>query len=263
VAEPRRLHPHDVVELVGGPIEWGAIAGDPGRAPLLLLHEGLGSVTQWRDLPHCLAEATGRRVVAYTRHGYGGSGPALLPRPPGFMHTEALEVLPELVERLRLGPPILVGHSDGASIALIAAAAHSVGAVGVAAISPHVVVEQVTLDAIAAIREQYLASDQLRTRLARHHRDPDMAFWGWNDVWLSDAFRTWTIEELLARIRVPVATIQGDADPYGSVVHVEAIAREVRGGHEGLVIEGGGHAPHAERPEEVVAFLAGWAAPLP
>lgn len=260
--DPRRLEATATVELVAGPIEWGAVEGDPGRSPLLLLHEGLGSITLWRAFPFLLAEATGRRVIAYSRHGHGNSGPGLLPRSPGFMHTEALEVMPELVERLGIRRPILVGHSDGASIALIAAAAHSIDTPGVAVIAPHVHVEQATVDAIADIRERYLADDDLRTRLSRHHRDPDMAFWGWNDVWLSEAFRSWTIEELLGRVRVPVATVQGSADPYGSLAHVEAVAREVRGGHRGLVLDGVGHSPHLERPEEVVGFLARWAADL-
>lgn len=261
--DARRLQPSATVELTGGPVEWAEVGGDAGRAPLLLLHEGLGSVTLWRAFPLLLAEATGRRVIAYSRHGYGGSGPGLLARPPGFMHTEALEVLPELVERLGLGSPILVGHSDGASIALIAAAGHAVDTPGVAAIAPHVKVEDVTVDAIAEIRERYLADDALRASLSRHHRDPDMAFWGWNDVWLSEPFRSWTIEELLHRIRVPVLTVQGDADPYGSLVHVEAVERQVRGGHRGLVLPGGGHSPHLEAPDQVVAAVAEWSAGLP
>jgi pimeloyl-ACP methyl ester carboxylesterase len=264
VAAPsRRLQPDATVDLVGGTVEWAALDGDTGRAPLLLLHEGLGSITQWREFPHLLGEATGRRVVAYARFGYGGSGPALLPRPAGFMHTEAMEVLPELVERLGLDRPVLVGHSDGASIALIASATHAVEVEGVVAIAPHVLVEQLTVDAIADIRERYLADDDLRRRLGRHHRDPDAAFWGWNDVWLSAAFRTWTIEEFLPRIRVPVLTVQGDDDPYGSMVHVEAIGRSARGDHQELVLAGVGHSPHVEAPTEVAAAVASFVASLP
>lgn len=251
----RQLRPTEVVELSGGPVEYAWVDGADGRAPVVLLHEGLGCVTLWRDFPFLLAEAAGRRVLVYSRHGYGGSGPAVLPRPPDFMRDEARRVLPELVERLGVPSVILVGHSDGASIALIAAGEHTVPASAVGVLAPHVLVEDRCVAAIAHIRREYLADDRLRGRLARHHRDPDGAFWGWNDVWLSEAFQSWNIEDLLSGIDVPVVGVQGAEDPYGTLLHVRAIERSVSASFTGQVLAGVGHAPQAERPAETVAAL--------
>lgn len=258
---PRRtLEPQGVAELDGGPIEYAWIDGADDLAPVVLLHEGLGCVTLWRDFPFLVAEATGRRVLAYSRYGYGGSGPVALPRPARFMHTEALDVLPDLARHLGLPPVIAVGHSDGASIALIAASAHAVDLVGIGVLAPHAFVEDRTRAAIAAIRRDYLGADDLRRRLGRYHRDPDMAFWGWNDVWLADAFRSWDITDLLGSIDVPVVAVQGLDDPYGSTAHVEAIESRVQGPYRGVVLESTGHAPHLEDPAgTVVALIAGLA----
>lgn len=261
---PRRaLQPSAVADLGGGPVEYAWIDGAEDRAPVVLLHEGLGCVTLWRDFPFLLAEATGRRVLVYSRYGYGGSGPVALPRPAVFMHTEALEVLPELARHLGLPPAIVVGHSDGASIALIAAAAASLDLVGVGVIAPHVFVEDRSLAAIAAIRQEYLDGDRLRRRLSRYHHHPDMAFWGWNDVWLADAFRSWDITAMLGAIEVPVLAVQGVDDPYGTIAHVEAIESRVRGGYRGLVLASTGHAPHVENPDQTIEALSAAFADLP
>ncbi|MGI8750890.1 MAG: alpha/beta fold hydrolase [Acidimicrobiales bacterium] len=261
---PRRaLQPGAVAELDGGPIEYAWTDGYDDRAPVVLLHEGLGCVALWRDFPFLVAAGTGRRVLAYSRYGYGGSGPAALPRPAHFMHAEALDVLPALARHLDLPPAILVGHSDGASIALIAAAAHAVDLVAIGVLAPHVFVEDRSLDAIAAIRGDYLGDDGLRRRLGRYHRDPDMAFWGWNDVWLADAFRSWDITAMLGSIDVPVVAVQGLEDPYGSTAHVEAIESRVQGRYRGVVLASTGHAPHVEDPVATVEALRAAMADLP
>jgi pimeloyl-ACP methyl ester carboxylesterase len=261
--DPRRaLRPRDVAQLSGGPIEYAWTDGGDDRAPVVLLHEGLGCVALWRDFPFLLAEATGRRVLAYSRYGYGGSGPARLPRPPTFMHAEAVDVLPELAGHLGLPPAILIGHSDGASIALIAAATHAVDVIGVGVLAPHVFVEDRTLAAISAIRRDYLSDDDLRRRMGRYHRDPDMAFWGWNDVWLADAFRSWDITALLGSIVAPVVAIQGLEDPYGSTAHVEAIEARVEGPYQGVLLPSTGHSPQVDDPAVTVEALRGGVADL-
>jgi pimeloyl-ACP methyl ester carboxylesterase len=165
----------------GRRIEAVELPGDPGRRPLVLLHEGLGSVGLWREFPAALQEATGRRVIAFSRFGHGRSEPPPVPRTPAFFHTEALEVLPALLPQLDAEEPLLVGHSDGASIALIHAGRHPVA--GLALLAPHVVVEDLTVEAIRDTRRRYL-EDDLRARMTRHHDDVDAAFWGWCDVWL-------------------------------------------------------------------------------
>jgi pimeloyl-ACP methyl ester carboxylesterase len=262
--EPRRaLQPGEVARLSGGPIEYAWTDGDADRAPVVLLHEGLGCVALWREFPFLVAEATGRRVLAYSRYGYGGSGPVRLPRPPTFMHAEAIDVLPELADHLGLPPAILVGHSDGASIALIAAATRPADVVGVGVIAPHVFVEERTLAAISAIRGDYLSDDGLRRRLGRYHRDPDMAFWGWNDAWLADAFRSWDITALLGSVVAPVVAVQGLDDPYGSTAHVEAIEAGVQGPYQGVLLASTGHAPQADNPTVTVEALSAGMASLP
>src|SRR3954451_23554762 len=175
-------------------VEW---PGDAARRPLVLLHEGLGSVGLWRGFPGGPNEGTRRRVVAFSRFGHGRSDPPPLPRTPGFFHEEALEVLPEVLAQLEVPEPLLVGHSDGGSIALIHAAHHPVP--GIALLAPHVIVEDVT---VAAIREARRAYDrgELRERMAHHHDDPDAAFNGWCDVWLDPAFRDWSLEDEAERV---------------------------------------------------------------
>ena len=245
------------VPVPGGRVEYLELPGDPGRAPLLFLHEGLGSVGLWHGFPERIAAASGRRAVAYSRLGHGGSDPPPRPRTPRFMHEEAALVVPALCAELGLTRPVLVGHSDGASIGLLYAAAAEPS--GLVVIAPHVVVEDPGLREIEAARRRFREGD-LRARLARHHRDPDAAFHNWNDVWLDPAFRDWDLRPELATIRCPVLAVQGTADPYGSVAHVEAV-RDTATGPVELLLLGGGHAPHLEHPDTVAAavtrFLAG------
>jgi pimeloyl-ACP methyl ester carboxylesterase len=245
---------------VGGlRVEVAERAGDEARRALVLLHEGLGSVGLWRDFPGALAAATGRRVVAYSRFGHGRSDPPPAPRTPAFFHSEALEVLPELLAAVGAPEPLLVGHSDGGSIALIHASRHPVA--GLALLAPHVVVEDVTVDAIRETRGEF-EEGALRERMARHHDDPDAAFHGWCDVWLDPAFRAWSLEDDAALVRAPALLVQGADDPYGSLQQLDRIEARVRGPVRRLVVPGG-HSPHLEQPQAVVEAIAAFAADLP
>ncbi|HET6870464.1 MAG TPA: GNAT family N-acetyltransferase [Solirubrobacteraceae bacterium] len=218
----------------------------------MLLHEGLGSVGLWRGFPERLAEATGRRTIAFSRYGHGQSDPPAKPRTPAFMHEEALEVLPALLAELDIHPPILVGHSDGASIALIHAAHHPVEAV--VAIAPHVFVEEICIREIERAKTAYEQTD-LRDKLARHHRDPDAAFFGWNDVWLDPAFPQWNITDELPRITCPLLLIQGEHDQYGTLAQLDTIEQRAKGPVTRLHLDCR-HSPPTELPDETVAAIA-------
>ena len=235
-------------------LEAVELPGDPALRPLVLLHEGLGSVGLWRGFPAALQAATGRRVIAVSRFGHGRSQRPPAPRTPAFFHEEALDVLPELLAQLGAPEPLLVGHSDGASIALIHAGRHPV--TGIALLAPHVFVEDIT---VAAIRDARRAFDggALRERMARHHDDPAAAFDGWCDVWLDAAFRDWSLEADAERVGCPVLLVQGADDPYGTLEQLDRIQARVRGSVERLVVPGG-HSPHLEAADEVTAALAHW-----
>lgn len=242
------------VTVSGRRLEAVELPGDPSEGALVLLHEGLGSVGLWRDFPQALHAATGRRVIAFSRFGHGRSEPPPLPRTPAFFHEEALEVLPEVLAQLDAPEPLLVGHSDGASIALIHAGHHPVA--GIALLAPHVIVEDIT---VAAIREAREAFDggELRERMARHHDDPAAAFNGWCDVWLDPAFRDWSLEADAERVDCPVLLIQGADDPYGTLDQLDRIEARVRGPVERVVLPSG-HSPHLEAADEVLAALVRW-----
>jgi len=249
-----------LVAVGGSPLEvaiWTAEprpAGDlqTGEGALVMLHEGLGSVDLWREFPQLLARASGRSVIAFSRHGHGRSGPPPRARTPSFFAEEALEVLPALLGALGVRRPVLVGHSDGASIALIHAAHHPVGAV--AALAPHVFVEELTLAAIRQARERYLRGE-LRQRLARHHDDVDAAFFGWCDVWLDPAFAHWSIEREVELIRAPMLLVQGTEDPYGTLEQLARIERRARAPVARLVLPGG-HSPHREHAAMLAQRIA-------
>jgi pimeloyl-ACP methyl ester carboxylesterase len=247
------------VTVAGRAIETLDLPGDATRRAVVLLHEGLGSIGLWRDFPRALQAATGRRLIAFSRHGHGRSEPPPQPRTPAFFHEEALTVLPQLLGRLDAQAPLLVGHSDGGSIALIHAAHHPVA--GIALLAPHVIVEDVTVTEIRAARERYGDGD-LRARMARHHDDVDAAFWGWCDVWLDPAFRGWSIEAEAAEVDCSTLLIQGRDDPYGTLDQLDRIAARVRGPVERLVVPGG-HSPHVEAADEVLAALTAFSAGLP
>jgi pimeloyl-ACP methyl ester carboxylesterase len=240
-------------------VEVADLAGDRGRAALVLLHEGLGSARLWRGFPQALHDATGRRVLSFSRFGHGSSDPPRSPRTPAFFHEEALDVLPALLAQLDAPAPLLVGHSVGGSIALIHAGRHPVS--GLALLAPHVVVEDATVEAIRATRREF-EEGELRARMARHHDDPDAAFRGWCDVWLDPAFRAWSLEADAEAVAAPMLLIQGADDPYGSLDQLDRIEARVRGPVTRLVVPGG-HSPHLEQPETVVAAIAAFAAQLP
>jgi pimeloyl-ACP methyl ester carboxylesterase len=225
----------------------------PADAPtLVFLHEGLGSVSTWRGFPARLAAAAGCGALVYSRAGYGASDAVPLPRGVDFMHREA-DVLAGVLRAARVRRAALVGHSDGASIALLHAAGHPGGVVrGLVLEAPHVFVEDVSVASIAAIGEAYRTTG-LRARLARHHgANVDVAFRGWNDVWLSPAFRAWDITAALPQVRVPALVVQGTADEYGTWAQVEAIERGLGAAVETVAVPGCGHAPHHERPDAVL-----------
>jgi pimeloyl-ACP methyl ester carboxylesterase len=247
----------EIVQFVtvgGRRIEVVELAGSADAAPLVLLHEGLGSARLWRQFPADLHAATGRRVIAFSRHGHGRSERSPEPRTPAFFHAEALDVLPDVLAQLQAERPVLVGHSDGASIALIHAGQHPV--TGLVLMAPHVVVEDVSVEEIRATRSRYEEGD-LRERMARHHDDVDAAFWGWCGVWLDPEFRTWSLEADAERVTAPVLLIQGRDDPYGTLDQLDRIEARVRGPVERLVVPGG-HSPHLEAPDVVLTAVAAY-----
>ncbi|MBV8849915.1 MAG: alpha/beta hydrolase [Methylobacteriaceae bacterium] len=229
----------------------------PHEAPtLIMLHEGLGSVGQWGDFPDRLATATNTGVFVYSRSGYGQSSPVPLPRPLTYMHDEALKVLPELLDAIRFRRGILIGHSDGASIAAIYAGGvqdHRVR--GLSLIAPHFVVEDVGIAAIAAAKRSYEISD-LREKLARWHKNVDVAFRGWNEAWLDPQFRKWDISESLAYIRVPVQILQGEADQYGTMRQIEIAQEECYCPVDVNVLPEIGHSPHREAPNRTLIAIS-------
>ena len=236
-------------------IEHRWLRAEDAAAPLLIfLHEGLGSVSAWRDFPAELCEAAGCRGLVYSRPGYGRS----TPRAPGeswasdFIHRQALELLPALLRALGVEqPPWLFGHSDGGSIALLYAAHHAVA--GTIVLAPHILVEDLSVASIAQARQAWTDSD-LPERMARHHDAPESAFFGWNDIWLSPAFRHWSIEDEIAGIRGPLLAVQGLDDPYGTLEQIHGIARRVPQTRL-LELPECGHSPHKDQPEAVIAAV--------
>jgi pimeloyl-ACP methyl ester carboxylesterase len=226
------------------------------------LHEGLGSISMWRDFPQSVAAATNCATLVWSRCGYGRSTPIDAPRPVGYMHREAQHVLPRLLDALSIRAPILVGHSDGASIALIHAGSAQDAVSGVVAMAPHVFVEDVSIASIEAARVAYRDTD-LAARLARHHADVDAAFRGWNDVWLAPDFRHWNIEDYLGRIHCPVLAIQGEDDEYGTMAQVDAVAAQVAGPVEQVRLARCGHSPHRDQPEQTLAAIVAFVERLP
>jgi len=250
------------LDVRGVRLEFERIEAPASQAPtIVMLHEGLGSIALWRDFPARLAAASGATVLLYSRRGYGRSAPLPAPRSVDYMHEEALQTLPTLLDALEIDRPVLFGHSDGASIALIYAGASGRVVAGVVAMAPHVLVEDLSIAGIAAAREAYLTTD-LRERLARYHMDVDGAFWGWNDIWLNPAFRAWNIEQILPNIHCPILAIQGLQDEYGTLEQVQRIARHTD--HFDLLsLENCRHSPHRDQPEAVLARVTSWMQDLP
>ena len=223
-----------------------------GKPALVFLHEGLGSIGQWRDFPTRVAAATGCRALVYDRYGYGQSDILAEPkRTVRFMHDEALIALPEFLHHLQIEEPILIGHSDGASISLIYAGAHAVR--GVVAMAPHVFIEPLCLKSIDKAAEAFENTD-LKDRLGKYHRDARKTFYGWADVWLEAEFKGWDIrDDYLPKVRCPVLAIQGHDDEYGTMEQLEEIKRRVSGPCELVKLEKCGHAPFRDQPEAVLS----------
>jgi pimeloyl-ACP methyl ester carboxylesterase len=226
---------------------------------IVMLHEGLGSVSAWRDWPAELARETGFDVFVYSRAGYGNSDPVTLPRPLTYMHHEADDVLPEVLAQTKIQKCILLGHSDGASISIlhVGGKSRSESILGIVLLSPHVFCEDLSVTSIEKSRDAYVNGD-LKSRLTKYHRDVDNAFWGWNGVWLDPEFRNWNIEDRLPKIDLPTLVIQEDNDPYGTLAQVDAIEHSVTGSKDILVLKGNGHFPqkdcHDETTRAVVDF---------
>jgi pimeloyl-ACP methyl ester carboxylesterase len=231
-------------------LEYRMIGPRPDAAPtIVLLHEGLGCVGLWGDFPDRLQAATGVGVFVYSRAGYGQSSPVPLPRPLTYMHDEARDVLPRLLYAIGFRRGLLMGQSDGASIAAIYAGSHQDHRVGgLMLIAPHFVVEDVTVASIAAMGEAY-ASAGLRARLSRWHANVDCAFKGWHDTWLQPGFRQWSVAEQLAYIRVPILIVQGEDDQYGTVRQIEMARQECYCPVEVALLPGVKHSPQSEAPE--------------
>jgi pimeloyl-ACP methyl ester carboxylesterase len=250
------LAPSGMLRIGASDLEYRMIGPAPDQAPtIVMLHEGLGSAALWGDFPDRLAAATGLGVFVYSRAGYGASTPVTLPRPLDYMHIEALQVLPDLLDAIGFRRGILLGHSDGGSIAAIYAGGagdHRVR--GVAMIAPHFVVEDVGVNSIAGIRKAYETAG-LRSKLARWHRDVDNTFHGWSGAWLDPGFRAWDISEYLAYIRVPVAIVQGGDDQYGTIRQVEIAQEECYCPVDVTIVPNVGHSPHREAPEILLGSM--------
>ena len=241
-------------------LEYRMIGPLPTEAPtIVMLHEGLGSAALWGDFPDQLQQATGAGVFVYSRAGYGASSPVTLPRPIDYMHREALDVLPKLLAQIGFRRGILVGHSDGSSIAAIYAGGlqdHRIRAI--ALMAPHFIVEDISVTSIAGIKTAYETTN-LREKLARWHKDVDNAFYGWNSAWLDPRFRHWDISECLAYIRVPVAIVQGADDQYGTIRQVEIAREECYCPVDVTILDGAGHSPHREAPGATLNAISDFA----
>jgi pimeloyl-ACP methyl ester carboxylesterase len=238
-----------------------SINADSDRTPLVFLHEGLGSVELWREFPAEVASRSGHPALLYSRLGYGRSDPFFQPRRVDYLHTEALDTLPLVVQRLGNRAPILIGHSDGASISIIyAGAGYPVTALVL--LSPHVFVEDAGLESIRALHLSFPSSD-LAEKMAKYHRDPESTFRGWAEVWLNPEFRSWNIEDRLSEVSCPILLIQCEDDDYGSLHQLDAIQSQARGPVQRLVLDGPGHAPHLAHPEAVTAAIVAFIQALP
>jgi len=244
-------------EVCGHRLEYVDIAAHQvHRPPLLFLHEGLGSAAMWRDFPTQVAAATGCRTVVYSRYGYGRSSPRRAAYTPRFMHEEALEILPALRAALAIEQPVLVGHSTGASMALIHAGAGQWDVAGLVVMAPLVFVEESNLDSIRRSKQAY-ETTKMRELLARYHDDVDAVFWGWRDIWLHPDFRHWSIAGDLAGVRCPVLAILGEEDEYSTSSQIDAIRRHAHNAasFDFLRLADCRHSPHRDQPAVVIEAI--------
>lgn len=247
----------------GKRLEYACYGPPPEDAPtIVMLHEGLGCVALWRDFPQAVAEATGMGVFVYSRAGYGQSDPVDLPRPLDFMTREATDVLPVVLDAIGFRRGILLGHSDGATIAAIyAGSVEDFRVRGLIVMAPHFFTEGMGLSAIAEAKRAYDTGD-LREKLARYHANVDVAFRGWNDCWLDPGFRDWNVGDVIDYLRIPTLAIQGRGDQYGTLAQIEEVETRSYAPVETLILDECRHAPHLEQPGAVLSAVAEFAARL-
>lgn len=249
------------IEAGGHALEYRFFGPQPDDAPtLVLLHEGLGCAGLWLDFPQALSAATACGVFAFSRAGYGKSSPAKLPRPVSYMHVEARDIVPAVLDAIGMRNGLLIGHSDGASIAAIYAGSHADPRIaGISLMAPHFIIEDISIRSIAEAKKAY-EEGNLRERLARWHQNVDVAFRGWNDAWLNPAFHDWDITEYLPYIRIPLQIIQGVEDQYGTIRQVEIAQEECSCPVEATMLEGVKHSPFREAQERTVSLIADFCA---
>jgi pimeloyl-ACP methyl ester carboxylesterase len=227
---------------------------DPNLPIIVMLHEGLGSIAHWKNFPSLVAEETGAGIFVYSRYGHGGSDALTGPRAVSYMHHEAQIVLPEILRQARIERPVLLGHSDGASIAILNAGMFPDSPAGLILEAPHVFVEDISVSSIAQVRKRYDETD-MPQRLKRYHANADSLFRGWNDIWLDPGFRVWNIESSLDLIRCPVLVLQGAQDEYGTTRQIDAIQRRIPSAYA-VVFEDCKHAPHRDRCEATLSAIS-------
>ncbi|MEM9011100.1 MAG: alpha/beta fold hydrolase [Pseudomonadota bacterium] len=249
--------------IAGKALEYACFGPPPAEAPtLVLLHEGLGCLALWRDFPEALAEATGFGVFVYSRAGYGQSDLVELPRPLDYMTREAEEVLPALLDAIGFERGVLVGHSDGATIAAIyAGSVFDMRVRGLVLMSPHFFTEEMGLAAIAKAKADYAGGD-LKARMAKYHRDPDITFRGWNDAWLDPGFAEWNVAEVIDYLRVPTLAIQGRQDEYGTLAQLEELEGRSYAPVDTLILDDCRHAPFLDQRQAVLAEIGAFCARL-
>jgi pimeloyl-ACP methyl ester carboxylesterase len=246
-----------MIEIDGKRLEWASFGPPPAtRWTIVLLHEGLGSVALWREFPERLAQSTGFGVFAYSRAGYGWSDPAELPRPLDYMTREARDVLPKVLDLIGFNRGVLIGHSDGATIAAIyAGSAQDFRVRGLVLMAPHFFTEPMGLKEIRDARETFETTD-MKARMAKYHADPEATFRGWNDAWLDPDFAKWNVADAIDYLRVPVLAIQGRQDQYGTEAQIEEIEKRIYSPHDVEWLEDCGHSPHLEQPERTLSAIA-------
>ena len=219
---------------------------------VVLLHEGLGSVAMWKDIPELIYNKIGLNVLVYSRAGYGKSSPVKLPRPLNYMNIEAKKYLPKLLSKFNLNKVFLLGHSDGATIAAINSTLknNTYNILGTILIAPHFFIEEMNISSIKAIRKIY--DKELKKKLLRYHSNPDIAFYGWNDVWLDSRFKNWDITNYLNKIKIPILAIQGQNDPYGTLSQIEILEKKIKGKFSKIILSECGHNPLIDKPKEAI-----------
>lgn len=255
--------PASRLDVNGVKLEYACYGPPPSEAAtIIMLHEGLGCVALWRDVPRKVAEATGLGVFVYSRPGYGSSDPIDLPRPLDFMTREALETLPPLLDVVGVERCILFGHSDGATIAAIyAGSVEDFRIRGLILMAPHFFTEESGLAAIADARASYQTGD-LRARLSKYHADVDGAFLGWADTWLDPGFKAWNVSEVIDYLRIPVLAIQGREDQYGTLAQVQEIEERSYAPVDLVILDACQHAPQFEQPTRTLTAVAEYVARL-